>query len=393
MTDGIDGEDLTLPADPELVRASARAVLESNWRPQGYTVPNAEVYPFQWLWDSCFHAITWADLGEPDRARSELAHLFRTQNAEGFVPHVDYEFSPNHHGDFWKREGHSSITQPPMFGHAVAELARRNIDVSDLVGKATDGLNFLFDLRSRVDGLIALCHPWESGGDDCPRWDYWCPGGWDITTWRGIKGALVASVQHSALGSPISNPSFVVASCGFNALVAFNAYELASVTGDEALTKKADLLSRRLLAQWDEQLGTWVDTGDSASDSGRARSLDALLPVLVAADQPVIERVFNSLRDEAAFGGACGPAGMHRGEPTFEERTYWRGPAWPQLTYLFWVAARRHGRSEDATAFGGMLTRGALASSWAEYWDASDGTGLGAAPQSWAALAAVIQPR
>ena len=393
MTDGIDGEGLTLPADPELVRASARAVLESNWRSEGYTVPNAEVYPFQWLWDSCFHAITWADLGEPDRARRELAHLFRTQNAEGFVPHVDYEFSPNHHGDFWKREGHSSITQPPMFGHAIAELARRNIDVSDLVGKATDGLNFLFDLRSRVDGLIALCHPWESGGDDCPRWDHWSPGGWSVTKWRETKGELVASVQHSPLGSPISNPSFVVASCGFNALVAFNAYELASVTSDEVLTEKADLLSHRLLAQWDEQLGTWVDTGDSASDSGRVRSLDALLPVLVAADQPVIERVFDNLRDEAAFGGACGPAGMHRDEPTFEARTYWRGPAWPQLTYLFWVAACRQGREGDAYALAAMLTRGALNSSWAEYWDANDGSGLGAAQQSWAALAAVVQPR
>jgi hypothetical protein len=43
VTDGIDGEDLTLPADPEVVRASARAVLEANWRTEGYTVPNAEV--------------------------------------------------------------------------------------------------------------------------------------------------------------------------------------------------------------------------------------------------------------------------------------------------------------------------------------------------------------
>ena len=92
MTDGIDGEGLTLPADPDEVRAAARSVLEANWRPEGYTVPNASVYPFQWLWDSCFHAITWAELGEPERARSELAHLFRTQNSEGFVPHIDYEY-------------------------------------------------------------------------------------------------------------------------------------------------------------------------------------------------------------------------------------------------------------------------------------------------------------
>jgi glycogen debranching enzyme len=118
-----------------------------------------------------------------------------------------------------------------------------------------------------------------------------------------------------------------------------------------------------------------------------------MLPVLVTANESVIERVFSDLRDETAFGGAAGPAGMHRDEPTFEARTYWRGPAWPQLTYLFWIAARRHGRVEDGTAFADMLTRGAVASSWAEYWDANDGTGLGAAPQSWAALAAVVQPR
>ena len=393
MTDGIDGEGLTLPADPDEVRAAARSVLEANWRPEGYTVPNASVYPFQWLWDSCFHAITWADLGEPERARSELAHLFRTQNSEGFVPHIDYEFSPNHHGDFWKRVGHSSITQPPMFGHAIAELDRRNIDVSDLVGAATAGLNFLFDTRSRIEGLIALCHPWESGGDECPRWDHWCPGGWNVDEWREIKGMLVASVEHSSKGSPISNPSFAVASCGFNALVAFNAFELATVTGDSALIEKANAVVNVLATRWDHDLGTWIDAGDSETDTGRVRSLDALLPLLVTSDSSVIERVFSDLTDASSFGGQCGPAGLHRAEPTFSARTYWRGPAWPQLTYLFWVAARRHGRGDDALALAAMLTCGADTSSWAEYWDANDGTGLGAAPQSWAALAAVVQPR
>ena len=393
MTDGIDGEGFTLSADPDSVRAAARSVLDANWRPEGYTVPNAEVYPFQWLWDSCFHAITWADLGESDRARSELAHLFRTQNAEGFVPHVDYEFLPTHHAEFWKRDGQSSITQPPMFGHAIAELSRRGIDVTDLIGPATSGLNFLFDHRARVEGLVGLCHPWESGGDDCPRWDHWCPGEWNKRTWFDVKGELVESVVHSSAGSPISNPSFVVASCGFNALVAFNALELASVTNDGSLVAKANALSQRLLDQWDAQRGTWVDVGESAMDSGRVRSLDALLPVLVETNRSIIERVFADLGDATAFGGAMGPAGMHRDEPTFEARTYWRGPAWPQLTYLFWVAARRHSREDDAREFANMLTRGALQSSWAEYWDANDGTGLGAAPQSWAALAAVVQPR
>lgn len=372
------------------VRSAARAVLDANWRAVGYTVPNDAVYPFQWLWDSCFHAIVWAELGESERARSELAHLFRMQARDGFVPHVDYEWSPAHHAGFWGREGASSITQPPMFGHAIAELARRGVAVDGLLVPAALGLRFLLERRERVDGLVALCHPWESGGDDCPRWDDWCPGGWSKERWFAVKGELLEGLVLSEADSPIANRDFIVGSCGFNALVAFNAYELATVTGDAQLVDAADELVDRLAERWDESSCTWVDTGASASGSGRIRTLDAMLPVLVERDPAVLDAVFSQLLDPRAFGGGCGPAGVHRDEPTFAARTYWRGPAWPQLTYLFRVAARRHGRDRDARAFADMLVRSAITSGWAEYWDADDGTGLGAAPQSWAALAAVV---
>jgi hypothetical protein len=380
-----------LPVDPDAVLSAARQVLEANWQPAGgYTVPNGAVYPFQWLWDSCFHAITWAVLGEVERAHSELAHLFRTQSPLGFVPHVDYEHDPTHHAGFWGRQGQSSITQPPMFGHAIAELHRRGVSVDDLLEPATRGLRFLLRERARVDGLVALCHPWESGGDDCPRWDHWCPGGWDPARWYDVKGELVATVEHGPDGSPLANPAFRVASCGFNALVAFNALELASVTGDGSLASDAAALVAVLDDRWDPELRTWVDAGDSDAGSGRTRTLDALLPVLVTGRADALDAAFSELLDPTAFGGACGPAGVHRDEHSFAARTYWRGPAWPQLTYLVWVAARRRWRPEAADVLGSMLVRGAVSSGWAEYWDADDGTGLGAAPQSWAALAAVV---
>ena len=376
--------------DRSTIRSAARAVLDANWRDTGYTVPNADVYPFQWLWDSCFHAIVWAELGEPERARSELAHLFRTQAPDGFVPHVDYEWSPTHHADFWNRTGSSSITQPPMFGHAIAELARRGIAIDDLVGPATNGLRFLLLERERVDGLVALCHPWESGGDDSPRWDHWCVGGWSKERWFEVKGRLLDGLVQSSHGSPLANRDFRVGSSGFTALVAFNALELASVTDDADLRALAEALIDALSSRWDEDLATWIDAGASAADSGRVRTLDAMLPLLVERDARRLDISFTSVLDARAFGGACGPAGVHRDEPSFAARTYWRGPAWPQLTYLLWVAARRHERSADAEVLGRMLVRGATASQWAEYWDADDGAGLGAAPQSWAALAAVV---
>lgn len=383
----------TLPADDASLIAAARAVLEANWRPGGYTVPNAEVYPFQWLWDSCFHAIAWAELGEPDRAISELAHLFRTQTADGFVPHIDYEHAPVHHADFWGRPDRSTITQPPMFGHAIAELHRRRIDVAGLIEPATRGLLFLFDVRERVDGLIALCHPWESGADDCPRWDHWCGNLWSSELWRTRKSDLVSSVLVNEHGSAVSNSAFRVASCGFNALVAFNALELFEVSGDVGLRDRARSLIDTLDARWDERLRTWVDAGDSEQSSAAVRSLDALLPALVTADDLRADAVMDELLDESAFGGECGPAGVHRCEPTFAARTYWRGPAWPQLTYLLWVAARRRGHRRAQSALGASLITGAQRSNWAEYWDASDGHGLGAAPQSWTAIAVAVSSR
>ena len=388
MIDGTEGGGATLPVDLAGLRADARAVLEANWRPEGYTVPNAEVYPFQWLWDSCFHAIAWAELGEPERAVSELGHLFRTQNPDGFVPHIDYEFSPAHHADFWRCTDRSTITQPPMFGHAIAELHRRGIDVERLLDPASRGLRFLFDERERVDGLIGLSHPWESGADDCPRWDHWCDGEWTIERWKQRKSELVASVVANHLGSPVANSEFRVGSCGFNSLVAFNAIELCAVTGDDELRTRATELIATLDARWSTERLTWVDTGDASSTSGSVRSLDALLPVLVSTDETRVDAVFAELLDPAAFGGACGPAGVHRDEPAFRARTYWRGPAWPQLSYLVWVAATRR-RSEVSNRFARSLVHGAISSHWAEYWDATDGAGLGAAPQSWTAIAVV----
>jgi hypothetical protein len=371
------------------LREAARGVLQAHWR-GAYTVPNSSVYPFQWLWDSCFHAVVWADLGEPERAVTELAHLFRGQSALGFVPHVDYEHAPVHHAEFWGREGNSSITQPPMFGHALAEMWRAGVDVERLVDPARRGLRFLFDHRPRIDGLVVMCHPWESGGDNSPRWDHWCPDVWDPARWYDVKGQLVASLEMADDGSPLANPDFVVAPAGFNALIAFNAFELADVTDDHELRTAAHALVDALDARWDGQLRTWVDAGSSEASSGRVRTLEALLSVLVSERSDAVAAVFADLLDPAAHGGPCGPTQVHRGEPSYTSRTYWRGPAWPQLTYLCWVAARRHERDADARRLGDMLVEGARRSGWAEYWDADDGTGLGAVPQSWATLAALV---
>ena len=264
---------------PAPLRRQVQAVMEAHWRPDGrgggHTVPNADVYPHQWLWDSCFHALIWAELGEPDRAIAELSAALADQADDGFVPHVRYVADPYGLAGFWGRTGTSSITQPPMYGHVVAELRRRGVSTCRprWWSGPRPGVRFLLDPRARTaDGLVTVVHPWETGCDDSPRWDSWCDDDWTATRWYEVKGELLATVERSACGSPVANPAFAVAPAGFNALVAFNARELGLV--DEC---------RRAWPRRSRPAGRPTCGRGSTATTGRpvCGRVDALLPLLV----------------------------------------------------------------------------------------------------------------
>lgn len=369
--------------DAEL-RSAIAAALEASWTPFGYSTPHPATYPHQWLWDSCFHSLVWAALGDDRRAVTELASVFRHQSPTGFVPHMSYDGAPSLHEAFWGRTRTSSITQPPVYGHTVAELVRRGIDVTDdVVASARLGLSFLLRRRARIDGLVTIVHPWESGGDDSPRWDDWFAAVWDADTWFRRKGELVVSITRDDDGAPIGNDAFPVTSAGFNALVAFSALELASVTGDGALRADAGALVDALDRRWSPSLGTWVD----GPGSGSVRTAYDLLGHLVV-DRPVPASLF----EPDGFGTPAGPAGVHLAEAAYDPGAYWRGSVWPQVLYLLAVAAERRGQPDLAGRLRTALRRGVVTSGLAEHWHAETGAGLGARPQGWAGLTLVAPP-
>jgi hypothetical protein len=388
------------PTDADWVAARAIEVLDEHWRPPGFCVPNAHTYPWQWLWDSCFHAVCWAHLGRPDRARTELVNALRHQAPDGFVPHINYWSSSGRadddtHASFWGRPSSSSITQPPMYGHAVAELVRRGVDLDDsLVDQARAGLRFWLDGRGRTGAGSVAVHPWESGCDDSPRWDGWADVADPATRaarWRVVKGDLVEALRFAPGGSPVGSSAFEVVGAGSSALLAFNAAELADVTGDAALAGSARRVAAALDRRWSHELATWTDLVVVGPTTGAAvRTADALLGVLVSTDPVAVDAAFAQLADPVAFAAPYGPTGVDRREPSFDPCTYWRGPAWPQLAYLLWLAARRRGRDADAGALAGRLVSGARRSGLAEYWEPDTGEGLGAIPQSWSALASLV---
>lgn len=336
------------------LRAAVRACMEAHWRPEGFTVPHAGTYPFRWLWDSCFHSVIWLALGDPDRAVAELTFALSVQEDDGFVPHLHYVAAPDHHAEFWGRPSVSTIGQPPVAGHAVASLEAHGITVpGELRARAQRAVSWWWRQRRHPSGLIAVKHPWETGCDDSARFDHW--GAADARRWYDVKGELVAS----------GGAGFDCAPVGLSAMVVWDARQL----GVDPPVSLVDAIASR----WDADAGTWVDGGDAAATSGRTRTLDGLLPLLVERrdDVPIDD-----------YLAAYGPRGMHPAEPSYEPDRYWRGGVWPQLAYLLAVAG--------VPGIAAPTVKGAVASGLAEHWHPDTAAPGGAVPQSWTGLALVL---
>lgn len=373
------------------VRAGALHVLEASWREaDGFCPPNPEVYPHQWLWDSCFHAIAWSALGDPRGVR-ELESCLAGQLDSGFVPHMRYLGPSGGRGPLPDR---SSYTQPPVYAHAARVLVEGGADLgSGLVGRVAAGLEWLWEHRQTPEGLMYVVHPWETGTDDSPRFDDWVGlPAYDHGAFSAFDRRLVDETYFDSHGAAVWSRSFASAPASFNALCAHAAMECAFLTGDDRWRLRGEALASAIdEVLWDETEGLWVDLPLIGGGPGcRVATLDGALGALVTSDSAKAARVLGQLTDPERFGAPYGPAYVPRRSPAYDPGAYWRGPAWPQVNYLLAVAAAR--LHDDATyaAIRELTCAGVLASGFAEYWNPEDGTGLGAVPQGWAAVAAAL---
>jgi hypothetical protein len=121
----------------------ATQVLEGNWREgrtpaglsYGYTCPDAQKYPDQFFWDSCFHALVWSRI-DPARAMRELRSLAAAQQPSGLIGHTTFWTGPARPSraftyNLLHRHAFSTSTiQPPLLGWVWAEVAERAGDAA-----------------------------------------------------------------------------------------------------------------------------------------------------------------------------------------------------------------------------------------------------------------------
>lgn len=389
MTDGAGTDDD--PKTQARVRAGARQVLEASWRESdGFCPPNPDVYPHQWLWDSCFHAIAWSALGDA-RGGRELASCLAGQLESGFLPHMRYLGPSANRGPLADR---SSFTQPPVHAHAARVLRTGGTVVgTDVVDRIVSALEWLWQHRRTPDGLMYVVHPWETGTDDSPRWDDWVSlPTYDHAAYSEFDRRLVGDTYFDNHGAAVWSRSFASAPASFNALCAHAAVECAVLTGDDRWRDRGEELAAAIdELLWDEVAGLWVDRPLIGGGTRcRVPTLDGALGALVTQDSAKAERVIGQLRDPARFAAPYGLAYLPRRHPSYDPGEYWRGAAWPQLNYLLALAADHWGDDVTYSRIREMSFAGVLTSGFAEYWNPEDGSGLGAVPQGWAAVVAAL---
>lgn len=369
----------------------ASGVLSDAWRADlAYCVPNAQMYPHLWLWDSCFHSMAWAALRD-QRASLELQAVFRKQFKNGFVPHMTYSKDEG----IWRgpRQDVSCFTQPPVYAMALARLEDNELSFHpSLVTDVSRALRYFLDHRM-AEGLVKVVHPWETGCDDSPRWDSWVGStSWNRDEWTQFDERLAEAAKWGTEGDENRNDHFENISSMFNGVLAHALKLHGDRYGDERLSAAGTQLAESIeVSLWDDDQGMYVDRAlVGGGPSVSVPTLDGILTTIGTVSRERASIALDQLRNPERFAGPHGLRYVAKDHPAYQPSVYWRGPSWPQLTLLAVEACRRWGHDDLADIIADQA-RGAISrAGWSEYWDPETGEGHGAKPQTWSALAIAL---
>ncbi len=393
-----------------------RQVGVAPWSMHAYdfVCPSVGTYPFQWFWDSCFHATVLRHL-DVQRAETELVTLLQTQQADGFIGHVT----------FWQRERYAHLLanynvacrtpylsdsiQPPVLAEAVWDVARAGRGtpfVREIVAKVRAFYDWLHRVRDPDgDGLIAVLLPDESGLDHTPKYDAYLgipPGDEALAdfdaAWARIARAYDSVGRDSARMFALD--LFIVEDVLLNSIYGRNERFLARLlaeAGDprcaDEYERRAEHTTRSLLAKcYDAERGLFFDLAGEAERRLEVNTFTCLMPLLLP-DLPaeIARRLIAHLEDPRTFALPYPVPSVARTEPTFRPgpvgtRLTWRGPTWRNVNWFFTRGLRQHGRDDLADHLARRSIDLVAKSGFREYYDPLTGEGHGAEGFAWSAL-------
>ena len=383
-----------------------------------FSAPSPRRYPFQWFWDSCFHAIVWSRY-DWRRAADELDALLAWQRPDGFIPHV--VFWDQRRISIWKwwhymeslgtprRKPHTTEQiQPPVLALAVERVAEAGGGATYLrrvLPKLVAYHEYLAAQRDPDDdGLISVISQFETGLDFSPVWR---AGGS-----RDLKGPLVfARLRRPQVPTRLRRYDLDRVFRGdlHQESVLVNAIygraqrvlaRLARSVDAEAVAARADTRADRvteaLVAKCSSSRdGLFHDLVGRDERRTSVRTISALMPLLLD-DLPSehVDRLVENLTDRRRFWPAYPVPSIALDEETFSRdsrlwgiRLTWRGPLSMNTNWLLAHALDEHGYGDLARTIGDGSRELVARHGFNEFYDPLDGSPVGEPRFGWATLA------
>lgn len=286
-------------------------------------MPSKIEYVGIWNWDACFHALAFRH-ADPDLARNQLRTMLACQLPEGMIPDAVYDEAVVSDLEHPLR---AQVTKPPIMAWAALKLHEIDPDLEflqEIYVPLVRSNAWWFSMNDDdSDGLVQYNHPYSSGLDDSPLWDY---------------------------GMPVESPdlnTYLCVQIGSLALIA----EALGMEAEGAMwRRRAKAMVRRMIEDfWDEDAGLF-----------RALKEEEPIPVVTPFNLYPLwtgqlparmqERLIAHLTDPAEFWGEWVLPTVARNDPHYDPERMWRGPVWANINYIFIEALRQANESALADA-------------------------------------------
>ena len=405
----MDRKGLEAGARKILLTNLRRGVADWNGKEYSFVCPSLTGYPFQWFWDSCFHAIALTHL-DKEQAKAELATLMSGALPDGFIPHIifwEMEKQPAFIGRNLVAQTspyYSSTIQPPIIAYAVERVYQATGD-KPFLAAALPVLEAFYRWLRRVrdpddDGLIAIIQPEEAGTDCSPKYDELL--GLEELSNRDFIAALqkVYAAYAPMRGDDrriLAADIFHVEDVLVNSIYALGLRSLARLLGESPAAaefhREADRTRDALLAKcWDDEAGAFFDLAGVGEKSVKIVTISSLMPLILDdLPGPIVERLVDQWVTAPAhfwvpYPLPSVPASNPKFLPGNPRGFIWRGPTWINTNWFLSHALRRHGYNDLADAIVARSHDLIAKSGYREYYHPYTGEGLGARDFGWSTL-------